>query len=83
MNREKKDQIYWNLARYLDRLPGGFGTQDPAVEQRLLEKLFSPEEAELAVHLNIERESAETIAERAGLSIGEVENRLETMAHRL
>jgi Na+-translocating ferredoxin:NAD+ oxidoreductase subunit B len=82
INREKKDQIYWNLARYLDRLPGGFGTQDPAVEQRLLEKLFTPEEAELAVYLNIDRENAEIIAERAGLSVGEVENRLDTMAQK-
>jgi Na+-translocating ferredoxin:NAD+ oxidoreductase subunit B len=82
MNKELKDRIYWNLARHLDRLPGGFGTQDPAVEQRLLEKLFTPEEAELAIHLTIARETAETIAMRAGLSVTEAEARLDTMAQK-
>lgn len=80
--RESKEELYWQLARHLERLPGGFGTQDPAVERRLLERLFTPEEAELAIQVRIERENAAMIAARAGLPEKEVEDRLEAMAQK-
>ena len=82
MSTDKEARIYWELARHLDRLPGGFGTQDPAVERRLLEQLFTLEEAKLATCLTIEREDAATVAARAGLSINEVESRLDRMAEK-
>ena len=82
MNTERRDRIYWNLARHLDRLPGGFESQDPAVERQLLERLFTPEEAELATQLTLEREDATTIADRAGLPLEETESRLDEMAQK-
>jgi len=47
---------YENLAQHLDKLPGGFPPSDSGVEFRLLKRLFTPEEAELAVHLTLDRE---------------------------
>lgn len=44
--------IHNRLARHFDRLPGGFPSTDSGVEIRILRRLFSPEQAELACHLN-------------------------------
>jgi ferredoxin len=68
------------LADHLDNLPGGFTPSDTGVELRLLKRLFTPEEAELAVHLKLEREEANTIANRAGIPMDKAEQRLEAMA---
>ena len=71
---------YKKLAHHLDNLPGGFTPSDTGVELRLLKRLFTPEEAELSVHLTLEREEASTIANRAGISTEEAEQRLKAMA---
>ena len=68
------------LADHLDNLPGGFASSDTGVELRLLKRLFTPEEAELAVHLKLEREEASAIANRAGISTDETEQQLKAMA---
>jgi NAD-dependent dihydropyrimidine dehydrogenase PreA subunit len=70
------------LAEHLDRLPGGFAPSETGAHLRLLERLFTPDEAELAVHLTLDREDAETIAARAGLPATEAEKRLKEMAHK-
>lgn len=71
---------YKRLADHLDKLPGGFPSSNTGAELRLLKRLFTPEEAELSVHLTLEREQASTIANRAGISIEEAEQRLKVMA---
>jgi NAD-dependent dihydropyrimidine dehydrogenase PreA subunit len=73
---------YRRLAAHLDRLPGGFGSKDEAIEQRLLRTLFTPQEAELAIHLSLERETAAAIGARADLAAAEAEERLATMAQK-
>jgi len=45
--------IYRRLASHLDNLPGGFPSTESGVELRILERLFTPEEAELALHLQL------------------------------
>ena len=45
--------VYKKLAQHLDNLPGGFPPTETGVELRILRRLFTPEEAELAVHLNL------------------------------
>ncbi|GAP12514.1 protein containg 4Fe-4S binding domain [Longilinea arvoryzae] len=62
------EQTYRRLARHLDQLPDGFPPSRTGADLHLLELLFSPQEAELAVHLTLERESAGLIAARAGLA---------------
>jgi Na+-translocating ferredoxin:NAD+ oxidoreductase subunit B len=76
------DETYRGLSAHLDRLPGGFGSDDEAAEQRLLQLLFTPEEAELAIHLTLERDTAGVIASRAGLPVHEAAERLAEMAHK-
>ncbi len=47
------EEIYRNLARRLDSLPNGYPPTEDGEELRILEKLFSPEEAELASNLRL------------------------------
>jgi len=73
---------YEKLAQHLDKLPGGFPPSDSGAELRLLKRLFTPEEAELAVHLTLDHEEARVIADRAGLNVAEAKQRLRQMAHK-
>lgn len=74
------DTIYRDLARYLDELPGGFPPSDSGADIRLLQRLFTPEEASLTLHLNLVGETPKVIARRAGLPVEEVQRRLQVMA---
>jgi hypothetical protein len=64
----------------LIQLPGGFAPSDTGAEIRLLQRLFSREEAELATHLTLDRENAQVIAKRANLPLTETEQRLNEMS---
>jgi Na+-translocating ferredoxin:NAD+ oxidoreductase subunit B len=74
------EKNYRKLAEHLDQLPGGFAPSDTGAELRLLQRLFTPEEAELATHLTLDREEALVIAERTNLPLAEAEQRLDEMA---
>ncbi len=73
---------YLRLARHLDDLPGGFPPTPSGVELRILRRLFSPEEASLAVHLTPLPEPASAIARRARLPLPDATATLEAMARR-
>jgi len=74
------EEPYHRLAEHLDRLPGGFSPSKTGAHIRLLKKLFTPEEAELATHLTLDQEDAETIAGKTGLSATQTEKLLDEMA---
>jgi len=76
------ERIYRRLAEHLDRLPDGFPPCETGEDLRLLEHLFAPEEAELAVHLTLDQEKAEVIAGKAGLPLAQVAPRLDEMAQK-
>ncbi|MCD4775063.1 MAG: 4Fe-4S binding protein [Candidatus Aegiribacteria sp.] len=76
------DNPYRSLAEYLDKLPGGFQPSETGAEIRLLKRLFTPEEAALAIHLSLDRECVEVISGKAGLTPEEVGPMLSRMAHR-
>ncbi len=76
------DDIYRKLARHLDDLPAGFPATESGVEIRILKRLFTPEEAELALHTTLIPEEARVIARRAGISKEEAEERLHEMAQK-
>jgi electron transport complex protein RnfB len=61
------EDVYTRLAEHLDNLPGGYPATESGVELRILRRLFTEEEAELAVHLALITEPAEEIAARAGI----------------
>ncbi len=64
---------YERLAKFLDDLPAGFPASQSGVELRILRKLFTPQEANLAIHLALIAEEARVIAIRAGLPLTEAE----------
>lgn len=72
--------IYKKLARHLDNLPGGFPSTKSGVELRIVRRLFTPEEAELALHLTLIPEESRVIAHRAKITTDEADQRLEEMA---
>jgi Na+-translocating ferredoxin:NAD+ oxidoreductase subunit B len=76
------DTVYSSLAEHLDTFPGGFHATETGAEIRLLQKLFSPEEAELATELTLKRESAQEVAARTQRQPDRVAAVLEEMASR-
>jgi electron transport complex protein RnfB len=71
--------LYQKLAKHLDNLPGGFPATESGVEQRILRRLFTPEDAELALSLTLLAEEPRVIARRAGIPVEEAARRLEAM----
>lgn len=74
--------IYTRLAQALDALPNGFPSTGDGSEIRLLQKLFTPAEAELAVLLTPQLEPVEQIAARAGRPAAELRKQLKNMVRR-
>lgn len=73
---------YKKLAERLDALPNGFPPTEDGVELRMLEKLFTPGEAELASQLRLTREVPEQVAKRLGRETAEVRALLKGMARK-
>ncbi len=74
------DEAYVKLREFLDLFPLGFPETDSRVELRILQKLFTVEEAGIAVLLTPLPETAEDIARRNGLEADRVERLLAEMA---
>jgi len=72
-------EVYEELARYIDKLPAGYPSTESGVEIRILQRLFTPEDAELAMHLTLIPEEARVIAFRAGIPEEKVSRQLEEM----
>jgi len=75
-------ETYKRLARYLDTLPAGYPPTEDGLELQILKKLFSEEEAELALHLVILDETVSVIAQKAGLEQDYAANLLEDMVQK-
>ena len=58
--------VYKKLAKHLDNLPTSYPSTESGVELRILKRLFTPEEAEIAMTLTMMPEPAAEIAERTG-----------------
>ena len=58
--------VYKKLAEHLDNLPTSYPSTDSGVELRILKRLFTPEEAEIATTLTMMPEPVAGIAERTG-----------------
>jgi len=75
-------EAYQLLAERLDALPNGFPATEDGAELRLLQKLFSPQQAELASKLRMTLETSEQIAERLGRDPKETHLELKGMVKR-
>ncbi len=74
------EDVYQRLRREIDKMPIAYPSARSGVELRLLRHLFTPEEAEVAVHLNILPESVSRIRARLGKNgIDITEEKLERM----
>ncbi|MGB2805609.1 MAG: 4Fe-4S binding protein [Candidatus Zixiibacteriota bacterium] len=76
------DEAYDQLADALNKLPNGFPRTPSNVEILLLKKIFSPEEASLAIKLSGSLEPVDVVAERLGLSVEEARAKLMEMVKR-
>ena len=74
---------YKQLANRLDSLPNGFPPTDDGVELRLLEMIFTPEEADLTAQLRLTLETSKEVAERIGRDPKEVRNLLKGLARKM
>ncbi len=74
--------LYNRLADHLDNLPGGFPRTESGVEVRILRRLFTPEDAELALHLTLIPEEPRVIARRAKIPVQEAARRLGEMSQK-
>ncbi|MBN2807996.1 MAG: 4Fe-4S binding protein [Deltaproteobacteria bacterium] len=84
MDQLKVDEVdvYRQLARHLDNLPAGFPATESGVELRILRKLFTPEEATVALALRMVPEPAEKIAKRLQTEVAAVAARLSEMSRK-
>lgn len=74
--------VYQRLARALDGLPHGYPSTESGVELRILRKIFSPEDAEMALRLKVLPETAAMIARRLRRRTDEMRGILDGMAER-
>ncbi|MBI4965539.1 MAG: 4Fe-4S binding protein [Desulfomonile tiedjei] len=72
-------KVYYDLREQLDQYSMGFPSTESGVELKILEKLFSEEEAELFLHLSMMLEPPEAIAQRSGKEPAAVAAMLERM----
>ncbi len=77
-----ENDVYEQLAKFLDDLPAGFPRSQSGVELRILRHLFTPEEAHMAMQLALITEEARVLAIRAGLTLAETERILSEMARK-
>ncbi|MFX0184266.1 MAG: 4Fe-4S binding protein [Candidatus Hodarchaeota archaeon] len=59
-----KDMVYIELRKQIDKMPIGLPPTNSGVELRILKQLFTPDEAKIALHLNIIPEPVEKIYNR-------------------
>jgi len=79
------ENVYRRLQQHIDKMPVGYPATESGVELRLLEYLFTPEEAELALHLSALPEPVEKIhsrAKRSGISREELAGVMDHLAEK-
>ena len=77
------ESVYRRLQQHIDKMPVGFPETESGVELRLLQHLFTPEEAAMALHLSALPESLQKIHSRAkkeGISLADLRKGLNRLA---
>lgn len=76
------EDVHQRLREFMDTLPAGYPATPSGVEIKILKRLFTPEQAELAMKLKKEPEEVRSIAARTGLQEDELSGALEEMAQK-
>ncbi len=76
------DAPYLKLQQFLDQFPLGFPRTPSGVEIKILKRLFTEQEAKVAVLLTPLPEEAVQIAERTGMEEKQLEEKLESMSRK-
>ena len=80
---KSEGDVYRRLQEHLDELPVGYPATQSGVELRILKRLFTPVEAEVALGLNAVPEAVEKIQQRLpGHSTEELERVLDHMVEK-
>lgn len=74
------DTVYKALQKHLDGLAVRFPETESGIEIAILKKIFTPEEAGMAVHLSPRPETAESLSRRTGLEPQKTQEMLERMS---
>ncbi len=80
MDTHTSDKVYIKLRDFLDGLPTGFPRTESGVDIEYLKWIFTPEEAEVEIHLRSIPEPAAVIGNRCGKSESETKALLVSMA---
>ena len=72
--------VFQNLAQKLNEMPNGFPATESGVELKILQKIFEPHEARMALNIRPVPETAASIAERLGEPLAEMTASLDNMA---
>jgi len=75
-------KIYEQLAKHLDNLPAGFPATESGVELRILKRLFSHQEAQIAMGLTMMQEPVKKIAARLQMDESELAPELAQMSRK-
>ena len=75
-------EVYAELAKKLDRFPQGYPATKSGVEIRILQKIFTPEQAAVALKINPMAETLEGLAERMEMPVEEARPILDAMVDR-
>lgn len=73
---------YTQLAAHLDKLPGGFPATESGVEKRILQRLFTDEEARIACALTMLPEPVDNIASRLDMDAAKLAPMLDSMSRK-
>jgi Fe-S-cluster-containing hydrogenase component 2 len=84
MQTAASESLYRRLQQHLDRMPVGFPATQSGVEIRILQRLFNPEEAAIALELSAIPEPAATIHKRfnSRMTLPELKQKLGVMAEK-
>jgi formate hydrogenlyase subunit 6/NADH:ubiquinone oxidoreductase subunit I len=84
MQTMTSEPLYRRLQEHLDRMPVGFPATQSGVEIRILQRLFNPEEAAIALELSAIPEPAATIHKRfnSRMTLPELKQKLGVMAEK-
>ena len=77
------ENVYRRLQQHIDNMPVGYPATESGVELRLLQHLFTPEEAEIALNLSALPEPLEKIhsrAKKAGIPLDQLRKALNRLA---